>query len=157
VSDASVHDSQKFEDILDTRNPASDGWAGSGDRSREIEEKPGRRGLKSRIHRRAYRNRKLSEAQKAAHTTRSKVRARAAHVFGDQKNAMGAGIVRTIGIVRARCKIGMTNLVSNIRRFLILERMAEVARGTGAQRCTGAYRREWVDQIVSDCAGGGFK
>lgn len=83
--------------------------------------------LKSRIHRRAYRNRKLSEAQKAANTTRSKVRARVEHVFGDQKNAMGAEIVRTIGIVRARCKIGMTNLVYNIRRFIILERMAEVA------------------------------
>jgi hypothetical protein len=34
-----------------------------------------------------------------------------------QKNAMGAEIVRTIGIVRARCKIGMTNLVYNMRRF----------------------------------------
>jgi hypothetical protein len=30
---------------------------------------------------------------------------------------MGAEIVRTIGIVRARCKIGMTNLVYNMRRF----------------------------------------
>ena len=77
---------------------------------------------------RAYRNRKLSEAQKAANTTRSKVRARVEHVFGDQKNAIGAEIVRTIGIVRARCKIGMTNLVYNMRRFIILERMAEVAR-----------------------------
>jgi IS5 family transposase len=97
-----------------------------------------RRGLKSRIHRRAYRNRKLREAQKAANTTRSKVLARVEHVFGDQKNAMGAEIVRTIGIVRARCKIGMTNLVYNIRRFIILERMAKVATRTGARRCTGA-------------------
>jgi IS5 family transposase len=47
------------------------------------------RGLKSRIHRRAYRNRKLSEVQKAANTTRSNVRARVEHVFGDQKNGMG--------------------------------------------------------------------
>jgi hypothetical protein len=31
---------------------------------------------------------------------------------------MGAGIVRTIGIVRARGKIKMTNLVSNMRRFV---------------------------------------
>src|SRR3984893_18424879 len=128
VSDASVHDSQKFEDVLDTSNTASDVWADSAYRSQEIEEKLGRRGLKNRIHRRAYRNRKLSEAQKAANTTRSKVRARVEHVFGDQKNAMGAEIVRTIGIVRARCKIGMTNLVYNMRRFIILERMAEVAR-----------------------------
>ena len=109
VSDASVHDSQKFEDVLDTSNTASDVWADSAYRSDEIEEKLAERGLKSRIHRRAYRNRKLSEAQKAANTARSKVRARVEHVFGDQKNGMGAGIVRTIGIVRARCKIGKTN------------------------------------------------
>ena len=142
VSGASVHDSQKFEDVLDTSNTASDVWADSAYRSDEIEEKLGRRGLKSRIHHRAYRNRKLSEAQKAANTTRSSVRARVEHVFGDQKNAMGAEIVRTIGIVRARRKIGMTNLVYNMRRFIILERMAEVARRT-TRYVTGA--REWVD------------
>ena len=107
VSDASVHDSQKFEDVLDTSNTASDVWADSAYRSDEIEEKLAERGLKSRIHHRAYRNRKLSEAQKAANMTRSKVRARVEHVFGDQKNGMGAELVRTIGIVRARCKIGM--------------------------------------------------
>ena len=102
-------------------------WRAEGDsayRSDDIEEKLAERGLKNRIHRRAYRNRELSEAQKAANTTRSKVRARVEHVFGDQKNGMGAGIVRTIGIVRARCKIGMTNLVYNMRRFVCLERMA---------------------------------
>jgi transposase, IS5 family len=112
------HDSQKFEDFLDTSNTASDVWADSAYRSEEIEEKLAVRGLKSRIHRRAYRNRKLSEAQKADNTTRSNVRARVEHVFGDEKNGMGAEIVRTIGIIRARCKIGMTNLVYNMRRFV---------------------------------------
>src|ERR1700730_9739343 len=53
VSDASVHDSQKFEDVLDTGNTASDVWADSAYRSDEIEEKLAARGLKSRIHRRA--------------------------------------------------------------------------------------------------------
>ncbi|HVP98073.1 MAG TPA: transposase, partial [Roseiarcus sp.] len=96
-------------------------------RSDEIEEKLAERGLKSRIHRRAYRHRELSEAQKAANTARSKARARVEHVFADQKNGMGAEFVRTIGIVRARCKIGMTNLVYNMRRFVCLERMAAAA------------------------------
>src|SRR6202035_1205589 len=146
VSDASVHDSQKLEDVLDTSNTASGVWAkrakgsvkrslmewrAEGDsayRSTEIEEKLAERDLKSRIHRTAYRNRELSEAQKAANTTRSKVRARVEHVFGDQKNGMGAELVRTIGIVRARCKIGMTNLVYNMRRLVCLERMAATGR-----------------------------
>ncbi len=69
-----------------------------------IAEKLSRRGLKSRIHRRAYRNRELSNAQKAANKTRAKVPARVGHGFGHQKNNIGAEIVRTIGIVRARCR-----------------------------------------------------
>src|ERR1700731_1786727 len=57
-----------------------------------------------------------------------RIRAGVEHVFGDQKNGMGAELVRTIGIVRARCKIGMTNLVYNMRRFVCLERMAATGR-----------------------------
>jgi hypothetical protein len=41
----------------------------------------------------------------AANTTRSKVRARVEHVFGQQQSSMGGKIVRTIGIARARFKI----------------------------------------------------
>jgi hypothetical protein len=77
------------------------------------------KGLQSRIHRRAARNRPLSERQASANTTRSRVRARVEHVFGHQQSSMGGKIVRTIGIARARFKIG-----NNIRRLVQLERMA---------------------------------
>ena len=117
VSDASVHDSQKFEDVLDTSNTASDVWADSAYRSDEIAEKLAERGLKSRIHRRAYRNRKLSEAQKAANTARSKVRARVEYVF---KRRHGPGRAHHRHRSRA-VQIGMTNLVYNMRRFVCLE------------------------------------
>src|SRR5258708_34667557 len=80
--------------------------------------------MQSRIHRRAARNRPLSERQKSANTTRSKVRARVEHVFGHQQSSMGGKIVRTIGIARARSKIGMMNLGYNIRRLVQLERVA---------------------------------
>jgi len=39
------------------------------------------------------------------------------HVFAHQKGPMGL-IVRTIGIARARVKIGMANLAYNLRRFV---------------------------------------
>ena len=45
-----------------------------------------------------------------------------------KRTAWEPQIVRTIGIVRARCKIGMTNLVYNMRRLVQLERMAADAR-----------------------------
>jgi hypothetical protein len=37
---------------------------------------------------------------------------------------MGGTFVRTIGIVRARAKIGLMNLVYNISRLVQLEQMA---------------------------------
>jgi hypothetical protein len=48
----------------------------------------------------------------------SKVRARVEHVFGAQQTWPGGRIVRTIGIVRAKAKIGLQNLAYNIRRLL---------------------------------------
>ena len=43
-------------------------------------------------------------------------RARVEHVFGAQ-HAMGGHIVRTIGLARAKVKIGMMNLVYNMKRL----------------------------------------
>jgi len=124
ATDASPHDSQTLDDILDDANTAKEVWADSAYRSAEIETKLRDRGLKSRIHRRGARNRPLSEAQMTANTMRSKVRARVEHVFGHQENAMGRKIVRTIGMARAKFKIGMMNLGYNISRLVQLERMA---------------------------------
>ena len=124
ATDAAVHDSQKLDDVLDLSNTGKGVWADSAYRSVQIEAGLKAQGLQSRIHRRAARNHPLSERQKSANTTRSKVRARVEHVFGHQQSSMGGKIVRTIGIVRARFKIGMTNLGYNIRRLVQLERMA---------------------------------
>jgi transposase, IS5 family len=123
-TEASVHDSQKLDDVLDKSNTSNEVWADSAYRSVETEAKLKERGFKSRIHRRAARNHPLSDRQKAANTTRSRVRARVEHVFGDQENAMGGIFVRTIGIARAAVKIGMMNLVYNMRRLVSLERVA---------------------------------
>ena len=110
-TEASVHDSQKLDEVLDKSNTSNEVWADSAYRSAETEVKLKERGFKSRIHRRAARNHPLSDRQKAANTTRSRVRARVEHVFGDQQNATGGIFVRTIGIARAAVKIGMMNLV----------------------------------------------
>jgi transposase, IS5 family len=127
---SSVHDGQKLEHLLDENNTSKDVWADSAYRSAEIEARLAAMGLKSRIHRRGPRNRSLSQAQEAANTRRSKVRARVEHVFGHQENAMGCKIVRTIGMARARFKIGMMNLGYNMRRMVQLERVAATpARG----------------------------
>jgi transposase, IS5 family len=50
------------------------------------------------------------------------VRSRIEHVFAEQ-DRMGL-FIRTIGIARARIKIGLANLVYNIKRLSWLERIA---------------------------------
>jgi transposase, IS5 family len=127
VTDAAVHDSQKLDDLLDPHNTASDVWADTAYRSKETEEKLAEKGLRSRIHRRASRGKPLSQRAQEANRTRSKVRSRVEHVFGHQHTSMGGKIVRTIGLVRAKAKIGLMNLVYNISRLTFLERTATPA------------------------------
>src|SRR5262245_53248356 len=124
VTDAAVHDSQTLDRLLDKANTSAEVFADSAYRSVEIEAKLKACGFKSRIHHRAARNHPLSEAQARANRNKSKIRVRVEHVFGSQQTAPGGRIVRTIGIVRARAKIGLQNLAYNIRRLLTLDRLA---------------------------------
>jgi transposase, IS5 family len=124
TTDASVHDSQKLDDILDENNTGRTVWAHSAYRSAEIEAKLKAKGLKSRVHLKGVRGRPLSEKEKETNTARSEVRARVEHIFGHQETSMGRKIIRTIGAARARFKIGMMNLGYNMRRLGQLERMA---------------------------------
>ena len=65
--------------------------------------------------------------QKDSNHAKSKIRSRVEHVFGAQAQ-MGGHIVRTIGILRARVKIGMMNLVYNMLRLgQLIRRDSEVA------------------------------
>ncbi len=120
VTDASVHDSQELDCILDPANDSKDVWSDSAYRSGEQEERLKDKGYTSYIHERAWRNRPLNEEQKAANTGKSKVRARCEHVFGHIENSMKGCFVRTIGKARAEVKTGLENLAYNISRFTFL-------------------------------------
>ena len=120
VSDAATHDSQVFEGLLNESKDAEGKkravYADSADRSNEREQTLGANGVESQIHEKGTRGHPLSEAQQAANRGKAKTRVRVEHVFGVQ-HAMGGHIVRTIGLARATVKIGMMNLVYNIKRL----------------------------------------
>ena len=59
----------------------------------------------------------MSEATSRANGRRSKVRAFVEHVFARQKSQMNL-FIRTIGIERARVKIGMANIAYNLTRYV---------------------------------------
>jgi hypothetical protein len=63
----------------------------------------------------------LAGAPCAAMTTTAFVRSSVEHVFAVQKDRMDQ-FIRTIGIARATTKIGMANIVYNIKRLLVLQR-----------------------------------
>ena len=120
VTDAAVHDSQVLGDILDWSNTACDVWADSAYRSAETEARLAEHGLRSRIHRKARRNRPLSQREQQGNKSRSKIRARVEHVFGALANDMGGTLVRSIGIARAKTRIGLKNMAYNMRRMVYL-------------------------------------
>lgn len=121
VTSAEVHDSQVFYKLL-ADNTSRDVWADSAYRSEETELMLAVDGYRSHVHRKASRNHPLNERQKAANRKRSKIRARIEHVFGSMTNEQGGMFIRVIGRVRATAKIGLMNLVYNMRRFVTLHR-----------------------------------
>lgn len=121
VTDASVHDSNVFEELLDADNSSADVWADSAYSSQEKEEKLVGLGYRSKVHRKGKRGKPLNAYSKQANTKKSKVRCRVEHVFGSQ-NDLRRKAICAIGIVRARTEIGMMNMVYNMRRFCFLER-----------------------------------
>ena len=48
--------------------------------------------------------------------TRASIRSHIEHVFAAQKHRLGL-VIRTIGIIRARAKIGLANLTYNFTRL----------------------------------------
>ncbi len=82
-------------------------------------------GFVSRVHRKKPKGRPMPETIRRANNLKSKVRSRGEHVFGEQKSRMGL-FIRTIGIARATTKIGMANMVFNMKRLIHLQRVAAV-------------------------------
>ena len=123
VTDAAAHAGSRLKDLLDPTNTASDVWADSAYRSKKNEELLQERLLVSRIHRKKPADRPMPARTARANARKSGVRAQVEHVFAEQKARMGL-FVRTIGLARATTKIGLANLVHNMRRLLWLERQA---------------------------------
>ena len=120
VTDASVHDSNVFEDLLDDSNSSRDVYADSAYRSKASEKRLKQKGYRGHLQRKGSRHKKLTEWEKQGNRTRSRIRSRVEHIFGIQAMTAGSLNLRTIGLVRARAKIGLRNLAYNINRYKTL-------------------------------------
>ncbi|MEO0625154.1 MAG: PfkB family carbohydrate kinase [Pseudomonadota bacterium] len=106
-------------------NNGSSVWADSAYRSKKNEAFVDRVGLVSHIHRRRRPGKPMPPHIRRGNATRPKHRAPVEHVFAVQKQAM-ALTIRTIGLARAKTKIGIANIAYNIRRLVQIRR-AETA------------------------------
>ena len=110
----------------DASNTASDVWADSAYRSRANEAFMERHGFRSQVHHRKPQGRPMPPHIRRGNASRSSVRAGIEHVFAQQKGPM-ALCIRTIGIARAKVKIGLANLTYNILRLVFHERSTALA------------------------------
>ena len=117
VTDASVHDSQALEILLDEKDKGQDLHADSAYTGVEQEDTIAKYKMKNRVNEKGYRNKPLTEEQKLSNHQKSKTRARVEHVFGFMEQSMNGLFIKSIGIVRSTGIIGLINLTYNLFRY----------------------------------------
>jgi transposase, IS5 family len=116
VTHAAAHDGAQLAAVLDRDNTASDVWADTAHRSAANLALLDHRGLRPQFQRKTPRGRTMPAHIARGNATRARVRSRVEHVFAAQKCRLGL-VVRTVGMVRARVKIGLANLAYNFTRL----------------------------------------
>ena len=116
VTDASVHDSQVIEELLTEKDENQPFYADSAYTGEEQEKVYKKKKVINKVIEKGYKNKPLTEKQKANNKEKSRTRSRVEHIFGFVENSMNGSFVRTIGMARAKAKIGMMNLAYNICR-----------------------------------------
>ena len=125
ITDASVHDSQVLGKVI-SENVDPEIWADSAYYSKWIEWVLLMLKFVSHIHEKGYRNKPLTEEQKAKNKERSKVRSRVEHIFAHLEQ-MGELYGRVIGLKRIETYVGLKNLAYNLKRFVFLSKSSETA------------------------------
>jgi IS5 family transposase len=120
VTDASVHDSQTVDALLDETDIGQELYADSAYTGEVIEKILDKKNVQAQINEKGYRNKPLTDQQKQNNRIKSKTRARVEHIFGFVENSMNGSVIRTIGKARAEAQIGLMNLTYNLFRCIQL-------------------------------------
>jgi transposase, IS5 family len=116
VTDASVHDSQALESLLDSNDKDQPLWADSAYTGEGQEEIIREMKMKNEVSEKGYRNNPLTENQKKSNKEKSRVRSRVEHIFGFMENSMGTMRLEVIGKKRIEGLVGLMNLAYNMFR-----------------------------------------
>ena len=121
VTDASVHDSQVIDNLLDESDRNQELYADSAYTGQKQEQVLSDKGVKNCVHEKGYKGKPLTDEQKKSNTEKSKVRARVEHIFGFMEMSMNGMYLHSIGIKRANALIGLMNLTYNMFRKIQLQ------------------------------------
>ena len=125
VTSAAAHDGAQLRNVVVPGNTGSKVWADTAYKSKANEEWLMENGFTSDIHHKKPKGRPMNKAISQSNARRSKVRAFIEHVFARQKGPM-ALFVRTIGIARAKVKIGMANIAYNMQRLVFKSQVPQL-------------------------------
>jgi IS5 family transposase len=120
VTDAASHDGRQLGKLLDPHNTASGVWADTAYRSAANTTLLARRGLVPQFQRAKPRGKPMPPHMRRGNASRARVRVAIEHVFAAQKCRLGL-IIRSIGLARATPRLGLANLVTNMRRLAWFE------------------------------------
>jgi len=120
VTDASVHDSQATEELLDEKDTGEDFYADSAYSGEPQEKIIAAKEMNNKVCEKGARNRPLTDEQKASNRGKSRVRSRVEHIFGFMEMSMNGMYINSIGIKRATAIIGLMNLTYNMYRKIQL-------------------------------------
>jgi transposase, IS5 family len=120
VTDAAAPDGRQLGKLLDPENTARSVWADTAYRSAANLSLLARRGLAAQFQRPKPRGRPMPPHLARGNASRARVRVAIEHVFAAQKCRIGL-VVRSVGLARAKSRLGLANLVTNMRRLVWFE------------------------------------
>lgn len=121
VTDASVHDSQVLENLLDEKDVDEDfsgDSAYSGENQRNI---ISQKEMNDKTCKKGCRNNPLTEQEIATNREKSRIRSRVEHVFGFMEGSMNGMNLYAIGIKRVEGLVGLMNLTYNMFRKIQIQ------------------------------------
>jgi IS5 family transposase len=119
VTSASVHDSQVFEELLESSDKGQPTYADSAYYKEERNTELKKKGFIPRILSKGYRNKELSENQIERNRKLSSKRCRVEHIFAWLKQK-GGHLIRGIGISRITARITLRLIGYNLSRAVYL-------------------------------------
>jgi IS5 family transposase len=121
VTDASVHDSQALENLLDEKDADEDFYGDSAYSGKKQRDLISQKEMNDKTCKKGHRNNPLNEQENAINREKSRVRSRVEHVFGFMEGSMNGMNLNVIGIKRVQGLVGLMNLTYNMFRKIQIQ------------------------------------